>query len=71
MIFEEYWSEVAKLKLLPQMAIQQLPSSLLEETKKRLMRKRPEETAELLNAAIDEINRGSIESIDSLVRKKL
>lgn len=71
MTFEEYWAEVEKLKVLPGMAIQQLPSSLSTETKKRLMRKRPEETVELLNMSIEEINRGSVESIDSLVRKRL
>lgn len=71
MTFEEYWGEVGKLKVLPQMAIKQLPSSLSTETKKRLMRKQPEETARLISTAIDEVNRGSVESIDSLVRKKL
>ena len=71
MTFEEYWVEVEKLKALPQMAIQMLPSSLSTTTKKRLMRKRPEETAEMLNTAIEEVNRGSVESIDRLVRKRL
>lgn len=71
MTFEEYWLEVAKLRTLPGMAIQQLPSSLSAETKRRLLKKRPEETAELLNTAIDEIDHGSVESIDSLVRKRL
>ena len=71
MTFEEYWTEVEKLRILPGMAIQQLPSSLSPETKKRLMRKRPEETVELIKAAIEEVNRGSVESIDSLVRRRL
>lgn len=71
MTFEEYWGEVEKLKVLPNTAIRQLPSSLSAETKRRLMRKRPEETAEMLRAAIEEINKGSVESIDSLVRSKL
>lgn len=52
MTFEEYWLEVEKLKVLPGMAIQQLPASLSIETKKRLMRKRPEETVSILQAAI-------------------
>ncbi len=71
MSFEEYWSEVEKLKVLPHMAIVQLPASLSVYTKKRLMKKRPEETAGIMRAAIEEINKGSIESIDSLVRKRL
>lgn len=71
MIFEEYWAEVEKLKLLPKMVIQQLPSALSQETKKRLIRERPKEIAELINTAISEINRGSIESIGSLVQKRI
>lgn len=71
MSFEEYWVEVEKLKALPGMAIQQLPSSLSLETKKILMRQKPKEAVKLIKAAIDEVNRGSVESIDSLVRRRL
>lgn len=71
MTFEEYWREVGKTHLLPSMAIDQIPSSLSATTKKRLMKRSPEETARLLNTAIEEVNRGSIESIDSLVKKRL
>lgn len=71
MTFEEYWSKVEKLKVLPAMAIQQLPISLSENTKKKLMKRLPDETVRLISTAIEEVNRGSVESIDSLVRKKL
>ena len=71
MTFEEYWREVDKTHLLPAMAIVQIPTSLSNSTKKKLMKKQPEETARLINTAIDEVNRGSIESIDSLVKKRL
>ena len=71
MTFEEYWAEVEKLKVLPVMAIQQLPSSLSPETKKRLMKKRPEEAVEILIASISEIDHGSVESIDNLVKRRL
>ena len=71
MTFEEYWAGVGKTHLLPAMAIDQIPTSLSNSTKKRLMRKQPEETAEMLREAIEEINIGSIESIDSLERKSL
>lgn len=71
MTFEEYWTEVEKLKVLPATAIQQLPSSLSENTKKKLMKRLPDETVRLITTAIEEINRGSIESIDSLVRRRL
>ena len=69
--FSEYWGEVEKLKALPQMAIQQLSSSLSADTKKKLMKLRPEETVNLMKAAIEQVNRGSVESIDSLVRQEL
>ena len=71
MTFEEYWREVKKLGILPSMAIQQLPSSLSTSTKKKLMKRKPEETARLLNTAVEEVNRGSVESIDSLSKKRL
>lgn len=71
MTFEDYWLEVEKLKMLLGMAIQQLPSSLSATTKQKLIKKRPEETARLINTAIEEVNRGSVESIDSLVKKRL
>lgn len=60
MTFEKYWSEVEKLKGLPNTAITQLPSSLSESTKIRLMKKRTEETVEILRVAIEEVNRGPV-----------
>lgn len=71
MTFDEYWAEVEKMGVLPQMAIKQLPCSLSAETKRKLMKLRPEETMKLLNAAIEQVNRGSVESIDSLVRESI
>lgn len=71
MTFEEYWCEVEKLKVLTQMAIQQLPCSLSASTKRKLMKRSPEDSVEILRVAIDQVNRGSVESIDSLVRKQL
>ena len=69
--FSEYWAKVEKLKTLPNTAIQQLPSSLSENTKKKLMKIRPEETVDILKNTIEQINRGCVESIDTLVRKQL
>lgn len=71
MIFEDYWIEVEKLKVLPNMAIKQIPMSLSPETKKWLMKEEPLETVEILKNAIDEIDHGSVESIESLVKKQL
>lgn len=71
MTFEDYWAEVEKQKVLPNTAIQQRPSSLSDGTKKKLMRMLPNETIEILSTVIDEINRGAVESIDKLVRRRL
>lgn len=71
MTFDEYWVEVEKLKALPSTAIKQLPASLSAETKKRLMKRRPDEAVELLIASISEIDHGSVESVDSLVKRRL
>ena len=63
MRFEE-WIETTSL---PSTAKEQLPSVLGETTKRRLLDRVDSE--ELINAAIDEINRGSIETIEKLVNK--
>jgi hypothetical protein len=69
--FPTYWAELEKLKVLPEMAIKLLPSSLSLEMKQRLMSLKLEETVEVLEWAIEQVNRGSVESIDNLLRKRL
>lgn len=71
MSFENYWADVCKLGALSQMAIQQLPNSLSESTKIKLMKLRPEETVRVLRIAIAEVDCGSVETIDSLTQKIL
>ncbi len=71
MTFEEYWVGVEELGVFSNTAIKQLPLSLSGETKRKLKKLSPEETVEILEAVIDEVNHGSVERIDSLVRKKL
>ena len=44
---------------------------LSDETKKAVMKLSPEELGAILKAAIDKINRGSVESVDALVRKQI
>lgn len=53
------------------MSLEQVPQILSNETKKRLSRKTPEEVSRILKEAIDEINRGSVETVDALTQKKL
>ena len=48
-----------------------LPSTLSEQTKKDVLRLKPEELGRVLKAAIDEIDHGSVETVDVLVRKAL
>lgn len=71
MKFEDYWQEVGKENKLPDTAIMQIPDVLSNDTKQWLMRLSPIQTAEIITAAVDEINKGSIETLDALVNKKL
>lgn len=71
MTFDELWAEIGKLYILPKAAIEQVPQILSNETKKRLSRKTPKEACWILKEAIDEINRGSVETVDALTQKKL
>ena len=71
MTFDELWVEIEKLQVLPEAAIKQVPKILSNKTKKRLSRKTPKEVCWILNKAIDEINRGSIETVDALAQKEL
>lgn len=71
MSFEELLEQACKSVSLPEMARLLLPSTLSDETKKAVMKLSPEELGAILKAAIDRINRGSVESVDALVRKAL
>jgi hypothetical protein len=71
MTFEEYWRKVEKTNTLPNTAIHQIPMALSEEGKRNLMRCTPEEAALLLQDAINQINSGSVESIESILGRKL
>ena len=48
-----------------------LPSTLSYSTKKVVVNLEPEELGSILKDAIDQIESGSVESIDALVRKAL
>lgn len=65
MTFEEF----LKNTTLPSTAKEQLPAVLSSDTKDRLQRREDAET--ILRAAIDEVDHGSVESVDALVRKRL
>lgn len=71
MTFEELWRVIGELKTFPDQAIQLVPHSLSDKTKKRLCKKKPEEVAEIVLWAIRQIDQGSVETVDVLVNQKL
>lgn len=71
MIFDELWRQVVELKTLPNGALRLVSDALSPNTKKRLCRKTPEETAEIVLWAIKQIDHGSIETVDALVNQKI
>ena len=73
--FEQLMEEIYKAAngALPNMAKILLPFALEEKTKERLLksRKTPAQLAQVFVEAIDTIDHGSIESVDSLVCRKM
>ncbi len=69
MSFEELLDQACKSASLPEMARLLLPSTLSDETKKAVMKLSPEKLGAIVKAAIDKINRGSVESVDALVNR--
>ena len=69
--FEEFWTEIEKTKSLPNTAVQQIPNALSDKIKSRLLKYSAVEAVKILLEVIEEINNGSIESIDTLLRKRL
>lgn len=71
MTFDELLNDACKSAHLPDMARILLPSALSEKTKRKVMRLLPEEFGCVLSTAIETINKGSVESVDALVRKQI
>ena len=69
MDFEELLNRACDSARLPEMARLLLPSTLSVETKNMVMKLSPDEFGKILASAIDQINRGSVESVDALVRE--
>lgn len=67
--FDMLWKDVEEKKLLSYDIIESIPRLLSEKTKKKLIKKSPEEVATAIKAAIEKNNAGSVETIDELVRK--
>lgn len=53
--------------LLPESAVRLLPETLDDSVRAELMKRTPEEAAEVVMKAIEQVNHGSIESVEALV----
>ena len=71
MSFEDLLDQACKSVRIPEMARLLLHSTLSEETKKLVLKLEPEEFGAILKAAIDQIDHGSVETVDALVRKNM
>lgn len=71
MTFDELLDRACDSASLPEVARLLLPSTLSAETKKLVLKLSPEELGRVLASAIDKINRGSVETVDALVKKSL
>ena len=71
MSFKDLLDQACKSARLPEMARILLPSTMSEKTKKLVLKLEPEEFGAILKAAIDQIDHGSVESVDVLVKKSL
>lgn len=72
MTFDELWEIIWKESNLPNEAKKLLPQSLSEMTKQELLTsgKSPSEIARIVEAAVDAINHGAIESLERLISNK-
>lgn len=71
MTFKEFWELVGKQSMLSKEAFLLVPDTLSTKTKSRLCGKKPEEAAEIVLWAINQIDHGSVETVDVLVNRRL
>ena len=71
MDFSSLWNKVEELNALPTIAILDIPTVISEETKTLLANHAPEDVARILKEAIDEINGGSVRSLNELIKNRL
>ena len=72
--FEEFLIRIHDFygaELFPNMAVWEVPKALEEKTKKSLFKLGVEEAGRILVDAITDINLGSMETLDHLVKKRL
>ncbi len=71
MSFEELLDQACESAILPEIARLLHPSTLSEVTKDMVLKLSPEKFGAILKAAIDQIDHGSVESVDALVREQI
>jgi hypothetical protein len=71
MTFDDLWDEIKKQKALPNTAIFQIPSIISDDTKKKLEEIGTEDSIRIIREALNEIDHGSIQTVDTLVRERL
>ena len=59
------------MKDLPKQAIRRVQETISEDTKRRLSKLDPDKVSEIIKGAIDEINHGSVERLDNLIRNRM
>ena len=69
MEIDELLERACEIAHLPSTAKDQLPGSLAKETKRSIQNMTAEELAVIIKDAVEQIDHGSIESIDELVRR--
>ena len=69
MEIDELLERACEIAQLPNTARVQLPRSLSDETKRRIKKLAVEELAGILKEAVEQIDSGSVESIDEFVRR--
>ena len=71
MTFCEFLNDAWKTTILPSTAREQLPNSLSEKTKKKLMRMKPSIAIMIIERAVEMVNKGSVNSLDHLINLEI
>lgn len=69
--FGDLWEDIWIQTGLPEMAKDELPKSLSDTTKKKLMKLHPSDGAAVVNKAVYEVEHGSVDILDELINREL
>ena len=71
MTFAELTRQIGELGLIPRQELPYFGIVLEEETKMKLTERSPQEVAMYMMWAVKQINRGSVERVDTLIRRAM